>query len=53
MAMAPGFEADAVDRAIHFRLAQQCGDLFVQRRVFRQVDDFKTLCPWREPGEWC
>ncbi len=43
MAVTAGFEAHRIDGAIHFRLAQQRGDLFVQRGVCRQVGDFETL----------
>ncbi|MNT99375.1 hypothetical protein D3C72_2422060 [compost metagenome] len=43
MAVTAGFEAYGVDGAVHFRFAQQCSDLFVQRGVGRQVGDFETL----------
>ncbi len=43
MAMATRFEAYAVNRAVDFRLAQQGGDLLVQRSIQRQVGDLETL----------
>src|SRR5471032_2003653 len=43
MAVATGFEARRIDGAVNFGLAQQCGDLFMQRRVFGQVGNFKAL----------
>ena len=41
--MTTGLEAHAVDGAVDFRLAQQRGDLLVQRRVQRQVGDLEAL----------
>src|SRR5450830_687453 len=43
MPVAACFEAHAVDGAVHFRLTEQRGDLFVQRGVGGQVDHFKPL----------
>ena len=41
--VATRFEAHGVNRAIDFRLAEQCGDLLMQRRVFGQVGDLEAL----------
>ena len=43
MAMATGLEAYAVNRTVDFRLAQQGGDLLMQRGIQGQVGDFETL----------
>ena len=43
MAMTTGFEAHRINRTIHFRLAQQLGNLFMQGSVFRQISNFKPL----------
>jgi len=43
VAVAAGFEAYRINGAVDFRLAQQSGDLFVQRRVLGQVGNFETL----------